>query len=176
VGAPRGSIPSFAFPENAARALGRSVAWEGRRIVRRAGCSDPTSTPTGSAGSWPPPSAARAMAGWRRSTPRLCSPRMASRWPAPRTYAPRTRPRRPRSSSVHGGRQGRCRYPQERCRRRPARVTTPAAAADAVRAIRADLESAGIDAAASELLVQEQVESGQEMIVGVTTTPCSGRS
>jgi acyl-CoA synthetase (NDP forming) len=53
-------------------------------------------------------------------------------------------------------------------------VTTPAAAADAVRAIRADLESAGIDAAASELLVQEQVESGQEMIVGVNHDPLLG--
>ncbi len=45
-------------------------------------------------------------------------------------------------------------------------VTTPAAAADAVTAIRADLESPGL-VETTEFLVQEQIESGQEMIVGV---------
>ena len=53
-------------------------------------------------------------------------------------------------------------------------VTTPVAAADAVRAIRADLESAGLAAVATEFLVQEQIESGQEMIVGVNHDPLLG--
>jgi acyl-CoA synthetase (NDP forming) len=43
-----------------------------------------------------------------------------------------------------------------------------------VRAIRADLESAGIVGVAAELLVQEQIESGQEMIVGVNHDPLLG--
>ncbi len=53
-------------------------------------------------------------------------------------------------------------------------VTTPAAAADAVRAIRSDMEYAGIAGFATELLVQEQIESGQEMIVGVNHDPLLG--
>jgi acyl-CoA synthetase (NDP forming) len=46
-------------------------------------------------------------------------------------------------------------------------VTTPAEAAQAVRAIRADLGSAGLAELAGEIVVQEQVVAGQEMIVGV---------
>ena len=46
-------------------------------------------------------------------------------------------------------------------------VSTPAGAAEAVRKIRADMESAGLTGVATELMVQEQIESGQEMIVGV---------
>jgi len=53
-------------------------------------------------------------------------------------------------------------------------VTTPAAAAEAVLAIRADLELAGLSGAATEFLVQEQIESGQEMIVGVNHDPLLG--
>ena len=43
-----------------------------------------------------------------------------------------------------------------------------------MRAIRADLESAGLAAAATEFLVQEEIESGQEMIVGVNHDPSVG--
>ena len=53
-------------------------------------------------------------------------------------------------------------------------LTTPAAAAQAVRAIRADLGSAGMAELAGELLVQEQVGAGQEMIVGFNRDPLLG--
>ena len=139
-------IPSFVFPENAARALGRSIAWEDRR-GRPAGrvLRPDVDAHRDWSGSWPRPVAARATAGWPRPTPRRCSTRTASRWPAP------CRVRTPgeaeaaqaelgctvvvkvaaaiHKSDVGGVRLG---------------VTTPAAAADAVRAIRADLESAGL--------------------------------
>ena len=53
-------------------------------------------------------------------------------------------------------------------------VTTPAAAAEAVRSVRAGLRAAGMAELGAELLVQEQVEKGQEMIVGTTRDPLLG--
>jgi acyl-CoA synthetase (NDP forming) len=53
-------------------------------------------------------------------------------------------------------------------------VTTGAEAAAAVRAIRAALDEAGLPDAARTLLVQEQVEHGLEMIVGVNRDPLVG--
>ena len=53
-------------------------------------------------------------------------------------------------------------------------VSTPAEAADAVRSIRADLGRAGFGGTAGDFLVQEQIESGLEMIVGLTRDPLLG--
>jgi acetyltransferase len=53
-------------------------------------------------------------------------------------------------------------------------ATTPSAAAGAVLAIRADLASAGRRDVGDEFLVQEQIESGLEMIVGVNRDPVLG--
>ena len=53
-------------------------------------------------------------------------------------------------------------------------VTTPSAAANAVRAIRADFESAGMAGLADEIVVQEQIGAGQEMIVGTNRDPLLG--
>jgi len=53
-------------------------------------------------------------------------------------------------------------------------VATPTGAATAVQEIRADLESAGMAGVATDFLVQEQIGSGQEMIVGVNRDPLLG--
>ena len=53
-------------------------------------------------------------------------------------------------------------------------VTTGAQAAAAVRTIRVALAEAGLPDAARQLLVQEQVDSGLEMIVGVNRDPLVG--
>ena len=169
------AIPSFAFPENAARALGRSVAWEGRRD-RPAGRLLRPDVDAHRVGRLVAAAVSRASDGWLAAVDAQALLAAYGIAVARATYV-----RTPdeaeaaqvelgctvvvkvaaaiHKSDVGGVRLG---------------VTTPAAAADAVRAIRADLESAGIDAAASELLVQEQVESGQEMIVGVNHDPLLG--
>jgi acetyltransferase len=53
-------------------------------------------------------------------------------------------------------------------------VTTPAGAAQAARSVRADLQAAGMAELAEELLVQEQIGTGQEMIVGTNRDPLLG--
>ena len=53
-------------------------------------------------------------------------------------------------------------------------VTTPAAAAQAARAIGADLQGAGMAELADLLLVQEQIGTGLEMIVGANRDPLLG--
>jgi acyl-CoA synthetase (NDP forming) len=53
-------------------------------------------------------------------------------------------------------------------------VTTPKAAADAVQGIRADLGDAGAAELGHELVVQEQVTAGQEMIAGFNRDPLLG--
>jgi acyl-CoA synthetase (NDP forming) len=53
-------------------------------------------------------------------------------------------------------------------------VSSPAAAANAFRGVRADLEAAGLAELAGEILVQEQLGAGQEMIVGASRDPLLG--
>jgi acyl-CoA synthetase (NDP forming) len=53
-------------------------------------------------------------------------------------------------------------------------VTTPAGAAQAARSVRADLQAAGMAELAEDLLVQEQIGTGQEMIVGTNRDPLLG--
>ena len=102
-------IPAFVFPENAARALGRSVAWHesrGRRS-RRAGTGEawarqarPKSRlgPAGRPWSWR--AGAPTTAGWPARTPMRCWVRTASPCPGPFPCALRRRPRPLKSSSA----------------------------------------------------------------------------
>jgi acyl-CoA synthetase (NDP forming) len=177
-------IAAFVFPENAARALGRSVTWHERRARLS------TMAPVGTA-SRP---AARPNAQGATTGPLLAQVRQRARdgWLAaadaeallgaygiavPRSVLVRTADQAEAAqaqlgcpvvvkvaaaihkSDVGGVRTG---------------VTSPAAAAQALRAVRADLRSAGLDELASEMVVQEQVEAGQEMIVGVNRDPLLG--
>ena len=53
-------------------------------------------------------------------------------------------------------------------------LANPGAVAEAMREIRADLASVGLAEVAAEFLVQEQIASGQEMIVGANRDPQLG--
>lgn len=168
-------IPSFGFPENAARALGQAVAWESRRgqpagtVVRPEVDARHVSGLVDAARD-------RAHDGW------LAAPDCEALLEAYGIEVVRSRcVRTPEeaeaaqielagpvvvkvAAAIHKRDVGGVRLG----------VTTPAAAADAVRAIRADLEWAGMARLAGDLLVQEQIESGQEMIVGLNRDPSLG--
>jgi acyl-CoA synthetase (NDP forming) len=168
-------IPSFAFPENAARALGRSIAWEDRR-GRRAGRVLRPDVDAHRIGPLVAAAGRRASDGWltavdaqalldqygiavaRAVCVRTPGEAEAAQSELGCTVAVKV------AAAIHKSDVGGLRLG----------VTTPAAAAEAVLAIRADLESAGLSGAATEFLVQEQIESGQEMIVGVNRDPLLG--
>ena len=161
-------IASFTFPENAARALGRCVAWQERRArpvgrvlrpevdarrVRRLLADAGRSATDG----WLDPLDAQALLdAYGIAVPRVFRVRTPAEAEAAQAELGRTAVVKLavaiHKSDVGGVRLG---------------VSTPAAAADAVRTIRTDLECAGLGAVAAEFLVQEQIDSGQEMIVGV---------
>jgi len=168
-------IPSFAFPENAARALGRSIAWEDRRgrpagkVLRPDVDAHRIGPLVGAAGR-------RASDGWLTA---VDAQALLDQYGISVARAVRVRtPGEAESAqselgctvavkvaaAIHKSDVGGLRLG----------VTTPAAAAEAVLAIRADLELAGLSGAATEFLVQEQIESGQEMIVGVNHDPLLG--
>jgi acyl-CoA synthetase (NDP forming) len=168
-------IPSFMFPEEAARALGRSAAWQARRpllsVKTPPRCFErPAVEPLLSA------ARDRARDGW------LTTADAEALLGAYGIAVPESRlVRTPgeaeaaqaelgcpvvvkiaagvHKSDVGGVRLG---------------VATPRAAAGAVLAIRADMGPAGMAELANELLVQEQVGAGQEMIVGVSRDPLLG--
>jgi acyl-CoA synthetase (NDP forming) len=168
-------IPSFAYPENAARALQRSVAWEawrnrapGKVLRPRVDPGDVERIVTAARG--------RASDGWLTAADshallacygiadaralRVHSEQEAAAAQAELgcTVAVKV------AAAIHKTDVGGVRLG----------VATPAAAADALREIRRDLESAGMGEAAGEFLVQELIESGQEMIVGVNRDPALG--
>jgi len=168
-------IPSFAFPENAARALGRSIAWADRRgrpagkVLRPEVDAHRIGPLVGAAGR-------RASDGWLTA---VDAQALLDQYGISVARAVRVRtPGEAESAqselgctvavkvaaAIHKSDVGGLRLG----------VTTPAAAAEAVLAIRADLELAGLSGAATEFLVQEQIESGQEMIVGVNHDPLLG--
>jgi len=170
-------IASFMFPEDAARALGRSVAWQARRQrlsdKTPPRCFErPAAEPLLSAAR----QRARARDGWLATgdAEALLS---AYGIAVPESWLVRTPSEAEAAqaelgcpvvvkiaaglhkSDVGGIRLG---------------VTTPKAAADAVLAIRADMGPAGMAELADEIQVQEQVNAGQEMIVGVNRDPLLG--
>jgi acyl-CoA synthetase (NDP forming) len=160
-------IPSFAFPENAARALARSVAWHERRgrlpavtarhevprqvvepLLARAG----RRTRDG----WMTTADAEALVGaYGIGVPRSILVRTPDEAEAAQAELGGTVVVKV-AAAIHKSEVGGVRVG----------VTTPAAAADAVRAVRADLGSAGMAGLAEEMVVQEQVGAGLEMIVG----------
>ena len=169
-------IPAFTYPEQAAAALGRIARWAEWR-ARPAGHVVTPRASTGAAGGPCPQGPCRPT---RQRVGRRGGGRGAS-W--------RLRHhRRPEPPGLHAGR-GRCRpggagrdgrgqdrrgHAQERRRRGRPRYRQPAAAAEALAAIRATLSDAGLAEQANEFLVQEQVRDGVEMIVGMSHDPAFG--
>ena len=168
-------IASFVFPENAARALGQSVAWALRRgqptgrVLRPEVNLDRVSTLM---------AAARRATnnGWMRA---LDADSLLGEYgiAVPRTIRVRTPGEAEAAqaelgctvvvkvaAAIHKSEIGGVRLG----------ARTPAAAAGAVLAIRGDLANAGRRDAGDEFLVQEQIESGLEMIVGVNRDPLLG--
>ncbi len=167
-------IPSFTAPENAARALARAIAWDDRRRrpegkvprpavdVERARSivnADPST-----ADDWLDTVSVSALL-------EACGiPSVRSRLVSTPEEAEQAQvafggtvvvkaAAAIHKSDVGGVRTG---------------VATGAEAAAAVRTIRAALAEAGLPDAARQLLVQEQVDSGLEMIVGVNRDPLVG--
>jgi acyl-CoA synthetase (NDP forming) len=177
-------IPAFVFPENAARSLGRSVAWHERRGRSSATPSARPASGQTARRQVPGPvvrpflaqAGQRARDGWLATTDAevllqaygIAVPRSICVRTPGEAEAAQAKLGCPvvvkvaaaiHKSDVGGVRLG---------------VTTPAAAAQAVRAVRADLRSAGLAELAGEILVQEQIDAGQEMIVGVNRDPLLG--
>ncbi|MGZ4805080.1 MAG: acetate--CoA ligase family protein [Ilumatobacteraceae bacterium] len=167
-------IPSFTAPENAASALARAIAWDDRRrrpegrvpppafdIERARGIVD---ADRGTADDWLDTVTVSALL-------EACGvPSVRSRMVSTPEEAEQAQvafggtvvvkaATAIHKSDVGGVRTG---------------VTTGAEAADAVRMIRAALAEAGLPDAARQLLVQEQIHSGLEMIVGVNRDPLVG--
>ena len=169
------AVASFVFPENAARALGRSVAWAQRRgqspgrVLRPEVDVHQVRTLMAAA-------RREANNGWLRTTDAESLLGLYG-IAVPRTIKVRT-PGEAESAqaelgctvvvkvaaAIHKSEVGGVRLG----------ARTPAAAAGAVLAIRADLANAGCRDVGDEFLVQEQIESGLEMIVGVNRDPLLG--
>ena len=168
-------IPSFAFPEHAARALLRSINWEQRhgrpagRVLRpdvdarRVGRLLAVGRDRTSDG-WLAASDAEALLhAYGVTVARAVVVRTPEEAEAAQAELACTVVVKV-AAAIHKSEVGGIRLG----------VTTPEGAADTLRTIRADLESAGSARLASEFLVQEQIESGQEMIVGVNHDPLFG--
>lgn len=168
-------IPSFRFPENAARALARVARW-GEWCQRPAGNVmrpnvDPSrvrelvaSTLPGEGDAWIPVVQAESLLASygipvARST-KVRTPEEAAS--AQRELACPVAVKL--AAPVHKTDVGGVRL----------RIDTPRAAADALREMRSELEAAGLAHLAREFVVQELVESGREMIVGVNHDPLFG--
>jgi acyl-CoA synthetase (NDP forming) len=168
-------IASFVFPENAAKALGRSVGWGHRRgqplgrVLRPEVDAQQARRFLAEAGR-------DARDGWLAA---LDAERLLGEYgiAVPRSIRVRTPGEAEAAqvdlgctvvvkvaAAIHKSDVGGVRLG----------ARTPAAAAGAVLAIRADLESAGRQDVGGEFLVQEQIESGQEMIVGLSRDPSLG--
>ena len=168
-------IPSFAFPENAARALDQSIAWEERRR-RPAGKVMRPRVDAALVGRLVAAAARRASDGWLAVTDAhalldaygisvahsVLVQTENEAEAAQATLGCKVAVKV--AASIHKSDLGGLQLG----------VTTPAAAGDAVQAIRANLEFAGLGGMATEFLIQEQIESGQEMIVGVNHDPSLG--
>ena len=168
-------IPSFAFPENAARALGRSVAWQDR-LGRPPGKVLRPEVDAHRVGRLISAADHRASDGWLAVAD---AQELLDAYGIAMAHAIRVRtPAEAEAAQVELGCTVAVKVAAAIHKRDVGGlrlgVTTPVGAADAVRAIRTDLESAGLGEAATEFLVQEEIESGQEMIVGVNHDPSAG--
>ena len=162
------AIAAFDFPENAARALGRSVEW-GRRHRGPAGVVQRPEVDVQRAHRLLA-EATRDKDGWLAT---LDAERLLGEYgiSVPRSIRART-PGEAEAAQVELGRTVVVKLAAAVHKSDVGGVRlgarTPAAAAGAVLAIRADLEAAGRPGLGDEFLVQEQIESGREMIVGVS--------
>jgi acyl-CoA synthetase (NDP forming) len=161
-------IPSFSFPENAARALARSISWQERCAIG-AGKVHRPHVDANHVGQIVADAGRGASDGWLAArdaeelldaygiavtrTLHVSTPAEAgaAQGELGCTVVVKV------AAAIHKSEVGGVRLG----------VTSPAAAAKAVREIRAALDASGLAGIATELLVQEQVEAGQEMIVGV---------
>jgi len=168
-------IASFVFPENAARALGRSVAW-GQRRGQSAGRVLRPEVDVHRVRRLMAAATRESKDGWLRARD---AERLLGEYgiAVPRTIRVRTPGEAEAAqaelgctvvvklaAAIHKSEVGGVRLG----------ARTPAAAAGAVLAIRADLATAGRRDVGDEFLVQEQIESGLEMIVGVNRDPLLG--
>jgi len=169
------TIPSFTYPENAVRALARSVAWAKRRgrpldrVLRPAVDAEAVGHLVASArlatrDGWIQPNATEALLeAYGIALPRAIRVRTPSEAATAQAELGCTVVVK-LDSAIHKSELGGVRLG----------LSTPAEAAEAVRAIRREAGLAGTVTTANEFLVQEQVDSGQEMIVGVKRDPALG--
>ena len=169
------AIPAFAFPENAVRALGECISWSQRHhrptgIVLRPEIDTEVvqrrlaEANKGASDGWLDSRSAQALLeAYGIALPRAVRVRTPAEAAAAQAELGGTvvvkLDAAIHKSDVGGVRLG---------------LTNPAEAAGAVEAIRAEVSSAGTGALAGELLVQEQVGTGQEMIVGLKRDPLLG--
>ncbi len=168
-------IASFSFPENAARALGRSITWQEWRR-RPAGRVLRPEVDQGRAAQIAAAGGLRSRDGWLAEADAEAllgaygiavarARRVQSATEAATAQAELGGKVVVKvAAAIHKSDVGGVRVG----------LATPAAAAEAVREIRSDLESAGMKGVGDEFLVQEQLESGQEMIVGFSRDPMLG--
>lgn len=170
-------IPAFVFPENAARALADATIWQEGRDRCLAVTTAPRSRPPVQA-AVPGP---RARDGWLGTgeaqalleeygiaVPRSARVRTPEEAAAAQAKIGGTVVLKV-AAAIHKSEVGGVRLG----------LTTPAEVADALVAVRADLEAAGLAGTTGEFLVQEQVAAGpagrcQEMIVGAHRDPVLG--
>jgi acetate---CoA ligase (ADP-forming) len=170
-------IPSFAYPERAAAALGRVARWAEWRARPPGRVVTPPGTDARrarhlvdgvlrrrSGGGWADAGEAEELLGAYR-VPIVCSRRVRTPGEAGRAQAELGGPVALKiaapihKSDVGGVVLG---------------IDTPQAASKALADIRSALGAAGMAGAAEEFLVQEQVSEGVEMIVGVSHDPAFG--
>jgi len=161
-------IATFRYPENAAKALGRCIAWRRRRTSAAPNVVGP-SVDADAVAQLMAQARCRAHDGWlgagdveallraygiaQARAVLVRTPQDAQDAQAELGCTVAVKLTAPiHKSDVGGVRLG---------------ISTPAQAADAVEELRETLESRQMSWAASEFLVQEQISSGQEMIVGV---------
>ena len=168
-------LPSFGFPENAVRALARSISWAERRlrppgeVLRPEVDRDHVVNSVVAARSraregWLAPQDAESLLGaYGIALPRVVLVRSCEEAAAAQERLGCTTVVKI-AAAIHKSDLGGVRLG----------VSSPGEAAEAVRAIRTELASAGMAATSMEFLVQEQICSGQEMIVGAQHDPVLG--
>ena len=167
-------IPSFTSPENAARALARAIAWDDRRR-RPEGKIPQSAVDVGRARSIvnADPSTAEV---WL-DTASVAAVLEACGIPTVRSRLVSTPEEAEAAQLAFGGTvvvKAAAAIHKSDVGGVHTGVATGAGAAAAVRTIRAALVAAGFPDAARKFLVQEQIDSGLEMIVGVNRDPLVG--
>jgi acyl-CoA synthetase (NDP forming) len=168
-------LPAFSYPENAVRALARSVTWAERRRRPQGEVLRPevdaeridllvAEAKGRSRNGWLAAGDAESLlAAYGVALPRVLRVRSPEEAAAAQDKLGSTTVVKI-AATVHKSDVGGVRLG----------ITTPAGAAEAVRSIREGLTAAGMAVMATEFLVQEQVGPGLEMIVGARKDPVLG--